>query len=221
VHARPGHLERREHEAPQHLVRAGDLELGPAIAVGARQHHVHSQPTAALGDEVLLGGRHHLRRRLARSVCLVPELEAALVDPHRVAHRLELGLALDGAGQVELDVEADEIEAVESREVAHGHDVVEAVDADALPAGVPRVRSDVLAGPCVEHLLERCRAVLADVARLRREDDERVAVSRDDDVRVAVHDLEAGDVRDSALEAAVLVAGDDQGVRARARPSRP
>ena len=33
-----------------------------------------------------------------------------------------------------------------------------------------------------------------------------------DDVRVAVDDLEAGHVRDGALEAAVLVAGDDQGV---------
>ena len=142
----------------------------------------------------------------------MPDLEAALVDPHRVAHGLELGLALDGAGEIELDVERDEIEAVERLVVAHGHDVVEPVDADPLPAGSARVIGDVLARAGVEDLLERCRAVLADVPRLRREDDERVPVGGQDDVGVPVHDLEPRHVRDGALEAAVLVAGDDQGV---------
>ena len=73
---------------------------------------------------------------------------------------------------------------------------------------------DVLAGTRVEDLLERRRAVLADVARLGREDDERVAVGRQDHVGVAVHDLEPGHVGDGALEAAVLAAGDDQRVEA-------
>ena len=58
----------------------------------------------------------------------------------------------------------------------------------------------------------RCRVVLAHVARLRREDDGRLAVCRQHHVGVPMHDLEAGHVRDGALEAAVLAAGDDQGV---------
>ena len=121
-------------------------------------------------------------------------------------------VALDGAGMIELDVEGDEIEAVERLVVAHGHDVVEAVDADPLPAGSARVIGDVLARAGVEDLLERRRAVLADVPCLRRKDDERVAVGRQDDVRVPVHDLEPRHVRHGALEPAVLAAGDDQGV---------
>ena len=70
----------------------------------------------------------------------------------------------------------------------------------------------MLAGTRVEHLLERRRAVLADVPRLGRKHDERIAVGGDHDVRVPVDDLEARHVGDGALEAAVLVAGDDQGV---------
>ena len=54
--------------------------------------------------------------------------------------------------------------------------------------------------------------MLADVARLGREDDERLAVGGHDDVRVAVHDLEAREVGDAALEAGVLAARDDQRV---------
>ena len=61
----------------------------------------------------------------------------------------------------------------QSHKVPHRHDVVDAVDADALaaqPVGEP------LAGPVGEDLILDPRvAVLADVARLRREDDRRVA----------------------------------------------
>ena len=67
-------------------------------------------------------------------------------------------------------------------------------------------------GPLVEDLLDLRRPVLADVARLGREDDERVTVGRDDDVRVAVDDLEAGQVRDRPLEPRVLAARDDERV---------
>jgi len=42
-----------------------------------------------------------------------------------------------------------------------------------------------------EDLLDLRSAVLADVARLAREDDRRVALARNDDVRVAVDDDEA------------------------------
>ncbi len=114
----------------------------------SRQHHVHQVPAAALRDEVALGCRHHLGGRLARRVVLEEDLEAALVDAHRVAHRLELGRALDGARVVELDVEVDEVEALEGAVVAHGHDVVEAVHADALPAGGLRALRDLLARAC-------------------------------------------------------------------------
>ena len=56
--------------------------------------------------------------------------------------------------------------------------------------------------------------MLADVARLAGEHDCRLALARDDDVRVTVHDHEAGQVRDRALEAAVLAARDDGCVEA-------
>ncbi len=167
---------------------------------------------AALGDEVPLRRRHDLGRRAARRVRVRPELEAAVVDPHRVAHARELGLALDRAGEVELDVEGDDLEAFEGPVVADRHHVVEAVDADALPPGVLREGGDRRTGLRIEALLDQGRAVLADVARLRREDDERVAVGGDDDVCVAVDDLEAGQVGDGSLEARVLAAGDDEAV---------
>ena len=77
---------------------------------------------------------------------------------------------------------------------------------------VARSRGDELAGAVVEDLLELRRPVLADVARLGREDDVRLAVRRHDDVGVAVDDLEAGHVRHRALESGVLAAGDDQRV---------
>ena len=70
----------------------------------------------------------------------------------------------------------------------------------------------MLAGPVVEDLLELGGAVLADVARLAREDDLRLAVGGHDDVRVAVDDLEAGEVGHRPLEPAVLAARDDQRV---------
>ena len=187
---------------------------------GAGQHHVHRQPAAALGDEVLLGGRHHLGGGPAGRVRLRPDLEAAAVDAHRVAHALELGVALDRAREVELDVERDDVEALERAVVAHRHHVVEAVDADPAPAGVARVGGDRRAGMRVEALLDQRRPVLADVAGLGGEDDERLAVRRHDDVRVPVDDLEAGQVRDRPLEARVLAPRDDQRRRARAPPSR-
>ena len=52
----------------------------------------------------------------------------------------------------------------------------------------------------------------ADVPRLCREDDRRFALEPQEDVRVAVDDLEAGEVRDRAFEAGVLGAGHDDGV---------
>ena len=71
-----------------------------------------------------------------------------------------------------------------------------------------------------EHLvLDPGRPVLADVARLGREDDRRLALEREQNVGVAVDDLEAGEVRDRALEAGVLAAGDEHGVEPVAPPA--
>ena len=84
-------------------------------AAGRGQHHVHRQPAAALGDEVLLRDGHHLGGGAAGRVRLGPDLEAAPVDAHRVPDARELGLALHGAGEVELDVERDDVEPSSAR----------------------------------------------------------------------------------------------------------
>ena len=70
----------------------------------------------------------------------------------------------------------------------------------------------MLTRPVVEDLLELRSAVLAHVAGLGGKHDLRLPVGRHDDVRVPMHDLEAGEVRDRPLEAAVLAPGDDQRV---------
>ena len=54
--------------------------------------------------------------------------------------------------------------------------------------------------------------MLADVARLGREDDRRLALPRHEDVRVAMDDLEAREIGDGALEAGVLGAAHQRGV---------
>ena len=59
--------------------------------------------------------------------------------------------------------------------------------------------------------------MLADVARLAREDDRRLALEREHHVGVAVDDREAGEVGDGALEARVLAARDERGVEPVAR----
>ena len=109
---------------------------------------------------------------------------------------------------VERDIPPDELAgSVQRCVVAHGHDVVHPVDADALAAH--RVR-EPLARPVDELLpLDPGRAVLADVTRLGREDDRRLTVDRQQHVRVPVHDHETAQIRDRALEARVLVAADD------------
>ena len=193
----PGDLERGKQELTEHLLAPSDLELRPGERVGTREHHVHGQAPAPLRDEPLLGGGHHLGGGLPGCVRLEEDLETALVDPHGVSYGVELRLALHRAGVVELDVERDEVEAVERAIVAHRHDVVEPEDADAPPARIARPRSHQLAGAVVEDLLELGRPVLADEACLCRKDDVCVAVRRHDDVRVAMDDLEARHVRDA------------------------
>ena len=196
MHPGAGDLERRQHEVAEQLVLARDLELRErdAGATGRREHHVHRQPAAPLGDEVLLGRGHHLGRGPAGRVRIGEELEASPVDPHGVPHALELGVALHRPCEIELDVERHDLERLEGAVVAHRHHVVEAVDADPMPVPVLRVVGDRAAGVRIEALLDLRRAVLADVARLRGEDHERIALRRDDDVRVPVDDLEPGEM---------------------------
>ena len=212
VAAGPGDLERREH-AVRRLDAACscDLELRQRRAVGAVEHHVHRPAAAALRDEVLLARREDLALHPPRLEALEEDPEAFRVDAHAVAHGRELELGLDHARVVERDVPADELaRARKGGVVAHRHHVVHPVDADA-PAAHP-LREPV-AGTVDELLLvDPGRAVLADVARLAREDDRRLAVDRKEHVGVAVHDHEAAEVRDRAFEARVLVAADDHRV---------
>ena len=141
--------------------------------------------------------RGRTRRRRSRNL---------LVDAHALPHRFELGVALHSPSVVELDVERHEVEPLEGGVVADGHDVVEAVHADPAPAGAAGVFGDVRAGPVDEDLFELRRSVLADVARLAREDDQRVAVRGNHDVGVAMDDLEPREVRHRAFETGVLAA---------------
>ena len=205
VAARPGDLERRDRELAEDRVVARDRELG------ADEHHVHRQPPAAALDEEPLGRREHLGRVAAGRPGVAEGVEARDVDLHALAHRRELGLGLDRAREVELLVPGDELGGFgEGGVVAHRHHVVEPVRADPLtaqPLGQPLPR------PVGEDLLgDLGVAVLADVARLGREDDRRLALAREKDVRVAVDDLEAGEIGDGALEARVLGAADERRV---------
>ena len=115
---------------------------------------------------------------------------------------------------VELDVPGHKLGCVlQCPVVPHGHDVVEAEDADPLPRPVADAVAEPLARPVDEDLLfDPGRAVLADIACLAGEDDRRLAVERQEDVGVAVDDHEAGQVRHGALEARVLVARHDRRV---------
>ena len=137
------------------------------------------------------GRCHYFGRALAGRIRLVPDLEAALIDPHRVPYRLELGLALDRASEIELHIEGDEIDAGERLVVADRHDVVQPVHANPLPTCSTRVIGDVLARASVEDLIEWRRAVLTDVPRLGREDDERVTIGRENHMGISMHDLES------------------------------
>ena len=202
----PGDLERGDAELAEDLV-ARERELG------ADENHVHRQPAAAGLDENLLRRRHHLGGRTTRCVRPAERVEAVDVDAHAVAHRLELRVGLHRACVVELDIPVDELGGAAQRGVvADGHDVVEAVHADALPAQpvgekLARAVDELLVG-------DDGVAVQADVARLAREHDGRLALDGDDDVCVAMDDREAGHVRDRSLEARVLGAADERSVEA-------
>src|SRR5439155_3388407 len=99
------------------------------------------------------------------------------VDPYALAHRRQLLLALNRASQVEADVPGNELaRGFERAIIADRHHVIEPVDAH--PFSSELVRKPV-SGPLGEHLLlDQGRSMLADIARLAREDDRRLAVAR-------------------------------------------
>src|SRR5262249_34959976 len=155
---------------------------------------------AAALHEQLLCRRKDLRGVAARRPRLAEGMEAGDVDLDALTHRGQLALRLDGAGEVEPDLPGDELAGLRERSVVpHRQHVVEPVDTDpsaaqALGEPFPRTRG--------EDLLPDLRvAVLADIAGLGREDDRRLALARHEDIRIAVDDLEAGEVRHGALEA--------------------
>ncbi len=163
-------------------------------------------------DEEPFCGCKHFRRRLARPVRAEERPEAFGIDAHRVPHGFDLLGALDGACQVEFDVERNELHAqVRGLEVSDRHHVVEAVNAHTLRG---QAVADVFAGALGEDLiLDPRRPVLPDVACLGREDDRRVTLARQQHVCVAVDDHKAGHVGHRTLEAGVLGAADDDGVQ--------
>src|SRR5580765_2714571 len=178
VAADTGYLERRQHHVARlDRVVAGDLELRQSGAAVADEHHVHRQTATALLDEVLLAVREDLALALAGREMLEEDPEALGVDADAVAHGLELELALDGTRVIELDVPRHDLRgAVQRTVVAHGHHVVEAVDADAL---APNLVGEPFARLVDEDLLvDPRRSVLPDVRRLTREDDRRLALAR-------------------------------------------
>ena len=219
VPARPGDLEPVEEQvvALEPPLGRREPELRVRRALGPAEDHVHRRPVAACGGEDALGLAHQLGLGLAELVRAQHRLDAGLVDPHPLAHRLELGLGLDRAREVELLVERDELgrPVGERAVVAHGHHVVEAARRRCASSPFARAWSAIHAARMLgEDLLHPRLAVVADPARLAREDDRRVAVDRHDDVGVAVEDAEARQVADGALEARVLGAGDDDRVDA-------
>ncbi len=217
MHSRPGDLERRQEEPAEGLLPAGDLELRAGerarVGVRARQHHVHRQAAAALGNEPVLGRRHHLGRRSSRLVALEEDLEPTLVDADGVTHRLELGRALHSPSKIELDVEGHEVEPGESLVVANRHDVLEPEDADPAPPRRTRTLGHVRTGTVVEHLLDRGGPMLAHIPRLGREHDEWLAVAGHDHVRVTMDDLKSREIGHRPFETRVLAPGDDERVQ--------
>ena len=97
--------------------------------------------------------------------------------------------------------------------VAHRHDVVESVHGDALPAFIVGALAQPAAGNLgPDFFLHERLLLVADPARLLREDQRRIALQRDENIHVAMNDLEARGVEDSAFEAGILVAADDERV---------
>src|SRR3954449_7301448 len=203
--AGPCDLERRNAELAERGVAARDRELG------ADEHHVHREPAAALGDEVVLRRCEHLGRRFPRGVRVCEQMESLRVDAHRVAYRLDLVVTLDRAREVELHVERHNLDFVaQSDEVPDGQHVVEPVDTDAL--AVEPVAEPLAWALGEDLILDPRSSVHADVARLCREDDRRLAVTRQHDIGVTVHDGEAREVRHCSFEAGVLGAAHDDRV---------
>ena len=192
---------------PQHLVRAGDLELGARVACRSPSAPCSSSagriprrrttppPRPSPPPRSCRGrtprARSRSPRRLMRTESRTDSSSASLLTA-----RARSNSTSNGTSSIP----------VERLVVAHGHDVVEPVDADALPAPASRLSGDVLArgagGTPARAQSSRARRRTAPPRGRRR----RRPVSGHDDVGVAVDDLEPRHVRDGALEPAVLAA---------------
>ena len=143
--------------------------------------HVHRLAPGAHAREDLLGRGHQLGLRAPRLVGLVHRPEAGFVDRHALANERQLLRALDRSREVEGDVEVDELERalLERAKVAHGHDVVEPVDREALDPLLAQVVADPRARMLGEdRIANPAVGVVADPARLAGKDRDRIAAQR-------------------------------------------
>ncbi len=216
VAARAGDLQRVEHEvALADAAMSGNFEVRLGLAVLAGEHDVHHARTGAAREENLDGRRHDLGFGLAGREALEQRPEAFVDDVHRVANLDQFFFALDRARHVEVEIEGNEFERalLQFAIIAHGHDVVEAVDGDALPACVLGALAQPAAGNVgPDFFLHERLLLVADPAGFLREDQRRLALQRDQDVDVAMNDLEARGVEDRAFESGVLIAANDERV---------
>src|SRR5258708_36894159 len=136
-------------------------------------------------------------------------------DVHGVADGCQLDFTFDGTGHVKSKIEGHQLERslLEFAIVSYGHDVIEAIDRDALPIALlthfaqpltRNIRPDVFANPRF--------GFVADPAGFARKHEHRIGVQRKHDVHVAVNDFKAGHVAHGAFKSGVLVATDNQAV---------
>ena len=179
----------------------GNFEVCLRLAIRAGEHDVHHARTGAAREESLDGGRHDFGFGLARLVGRDQRPEAVDDDVHRVAHFDEFFFALDGARHVELEIEGNQFERTlcQFAIIAHGHDEIHAVDADALPSAfAARAREIHWPGTSGQTWSFTQGLFLSPIQRASRGKTKRGSpVERDQDVNVAMHDLEAGDVEDA------------------------
>ena len=209
-----GDLQRVQHEvAFADTTWSGNFEVRLGFAVLAGQNDVHHARSGAAREKDLYGRGHNLGFGLAGREALQQRPETFMNDVHRVANLDQLFLALHRPRHVKVKIERDEFERalLKLAKIADCHHVVETINGDALPACVLDTFAQPPAGNVRPNLLLYERLLLvADPARLLREDQDRIALQRDQYVNVAVHDLEARGVEDRALESGVLVAANDK-----------
>ena len=190
----------------------------------AGEDNVHHAGAGAAGEINFHRRRHDLGFGLAGRIVIDQCAEAFHHDIHAFADLCQLFGALDGARHIEFEIERDEFQRRRGQlaVIAHRHDEIHPVNADALPASIERALAQPLAwhfGPDV--VADPGLGFVADPTRFGGKDDRQVALERQQDIGVAMDDQEAREVGDRALEARVLAAADERGVEAVALERRP